>query len=134
VESNKSRNNPRNNSYQNYQGRNYNENSTQKNYNGKLHNENYNKFNRNNIPNNNSNKNYQNINNNNHPNYLKFSNINQNIENRRNSLKYPQNTNEDIQEITKKLAELKINVCINCQRIGHIVDECPELENSEHLN
>jgi len=54
--------------------------------------------------------------------------MNQGIEYRRNSLKYPQNSNEELQEITKKLADLKINVCLNCQRIGHVQENCPELE------
>ena len=67
------------------------------------------------------------------PNYQKFNNINQNIEYRKNSLKHSSNNDEDIQELTKKLADLNINLCINCQRIGHLIDDCPELE-EQHLN
>ncbi|ORX73426.1 hypothetical protein BCR32DRAFT_249965 [Anaeromyces robustus] len=82
-------------------------------------------------------RNYYNYNNNlysNNNNFQKSNNLSQGIEYRRNSLRNTQNSNDDLQEITKKLADLKINVCINCQRIGHIVEECPELEDSEHLN
>ena len=96
-----------------------------------------NNSNRNNSFANNSNRNYYNYNNNsnlNNNNFQKPNNLNQGIEYRRNSLRHTQNSNDDLQEITKRLADLKINVCINCQRIGHIVEECPELEDSEHLN
>jgi len=119
--------------------RSYNDNYSQRNNNLKYYSNNYNNLNKNN--NNNKSKNYSNIKNDgnkphnyNNSNYQRFNNVNQNIEYRRNTLKYPQPTNEELQEITKKLADLKINVCINCQRIGHIIDDCPELEETEHLN
>ena len=121
--------------------RSYNDNYPQRNNHVKYYSNNYNNFNKNNNSNNNNVKNYSNNTNNtnkphnhNNPNYQKFNNINQNIEYRRNTLKYPQPTNEELQEITKKLADSKINVCINCQRIGHVIDDCPELEETEHLN
>jgi len=118
-------------------------NYSHKNNNAKYYSNNYNNYNKsnNNNNNNNNNKNYSNTNNYNNkphnynnPNYQKFNNVNQNVEYRRNTLKYPQPTNDELQEITKKLADLKINVCINCQRIGHVIEDCPELEESEHLN
>ncbi|ORX77201.1 hypothetical protein BCR32DRAFT_248117 [Anaeromyces robustus] len=122
-------------SFPNNSNRNYIESNSQKN-NDKAYNGNHNNFNRNNFSNN-SNRNYYNYNNNNgsntnknfnpNTNYTKFNNVNQGTEYRRNSLKYPQNTNEELQEITRKLADLKINVCLNCQRIGHVQENCPEL-------
>ncbi len=130
VESNKSKNSLS----QNSQRRNYNE----RNNNGKTYSNNYNKINQNSFSNYGINKTYQkygNINKNpNNYSHQKFDNSNQNLEYRKNTFKYPQTTNEELQEITKKLADLKINVCINCQRIGHIVDNCPELNESGHLN
>jgi len=119
--------------FSNNSNRNYTEINIQKN-NDKAYNGNYHTFNRNNFSKN-SNKNYYNHNKNSsssdtnkNTNYPKFNNMNQGIEYRRNSLKYPQNSNEELQEITKKLADLKINVCLNCQRIGHVQENCPELE------
>ena len=52
---------------------------------------------------------------------------------KRNIESYPRATNEELEEITKKLSELKINFCIQCQRVGHKIEECPELEEN-HLN
>lgn len=136
----------------NNKSRNSADSNNQKNNNAKYYTGNYNNFSRNNATNNNysnnknnynnsTNKNYQNFNgnhiNNNNDNIVKFNNINQGIEHRKNTLKYSQNTNDDIQEITKKLADLNINLCLNCKRIGHIEDNCPELsesEESDHLN
>jgi len=67
--------------------------------------------------------------------YSEQTNLNKNVEYRRNSLKYSKQNNDEIQEITKKLADLKINLCIGCQRIGHTIEDCPEIENEEdHLN
>jgi len=67
--------------------------------------------------------------------YSEQTNLNKNVEYRKNSLKYPKQNNDEIQEITKKLADLKINLCIGCQRIGHTIEDCPEIENEEdHLN
>ncbi len=127
--------------FQNNLNKNYNETSSQRN-NPRYHNGNYNNYNRNNSFTKDSNINYKNYNNNssynnnnnNSRSYPKPYNLNQGIENKRNVFKYPQTTNEELQEITKKLADLKINVCINCQRIGHIIDDCPELNESGHLN
>ncbi len=71
------------------------------------------------------------------PNYVtpnKNNNINQGIEYRRNVLKPSKNDIDDLQEITKKLADLKINVCLNCQRIGHVEENCPEWNEYEPLN
>jgi len=63
------------------------------------------------------------------------TNLNKNVEYRKNSLKYPEQNSDEIQEITKKLADLKINLCIGCQRIVHTIEDCPEIENEEgHLN
>jgi len=43
--------------------------------------------------------------------------------------------NNEIEEITKKLSDLKINFCINYMRIGHVSEECLEKESTnEHLN
>ena len=57
--------------------------------------------------------------------------FNKGVEQRRATLKGSQFTDKELDDITKKLSDLKINLCINCQRIGHIVEECPELN---HLN
>ncbi len=71
--------------------------------------------------------NFNSFSNNNKPTfYNNYNNINQ---------KHNNHEDKDIQDITKKLADLKINVCLNCHRIGHVVEECTELqENNDHLN
>ncbi len=119
VEINKSKNK----TYQNNSKRNFNEGSSRKENNNKYIIGNYNNVNKNNNTRN--------------PNYVtpnKNNNINQGIEYRRNVLKPSKNDIDDLQEITKKLADLKINVCLNCQRIGHVEENCPEWNEYEPLN
>jgi len=90
-------------------------------------------------PSSNNNRNYNhntNYNNNTHYNNLFKSlskgEISKGIEQRRISLKYPQPSPEELNDITEKIAKLKINFCVQCQRIGHLIEECPE--NEDHLN
>jgi len=128
---NNNNNNFNNNYYNNNNG--LNRNSS---FNGN-NNRNYNGYNGNN---NNLSNNYNryNINGNNNRycnNYPRFNNLNQGVEFRRNTLIQPQKPHEDLQELTKKLADLKINVCLNCQRIGHVQENCPEIiDDQEPLN
>ncbi|OUM59478.1 hypothetical protein PIROE2DRAFT_15004 [Piromyces sp. E2] len=132
----------------NNKSRNSADSNNQKNNNAKYYTGNYNNFSRNNATNNNysnnknnynnsTNKNYQNFNgnhiNNNNDNIVKFNNINQGIKHRKNTLKYSQNTNDDIQEITKKLADLNINLCLNCKRIGHIEDNSQQQNEDQYV-
>ncbi|ORX63737.1 hypothetical protein BCR32DRAFT_307342 [Anaeromyces robustus] len=97
---------------------------------------NYEKYNSNNNNYNNQNKsffnnNYYEQNKNNHYNKEKLTNETNN------NPKGKLNDN-DIDEITKKLAGLNLNFCVNCLRIGHNYEECNEKEidenNDDHLN
>ena len=95
----------------------------------------------NNIPNNNNNyfnkysSPYTKTNNNNNlttnKNFYNPIEFNKGVEQRRATLKGSQYTNKELDDITRKLSELKIYLCINYQRIGHVAEECPELN---HLN
>ena len=89
---------------------------------------------------NNQNMNYFNsnykksYNNNNEQNNKSYYNQNKSLSELNNNQKRKLN-NDEIDEITKKLSDLKINFCVNCMRIGHTVNECIENEdNNNHLN
>lgn len=92
------------------------------------------KTNNNNVPNNQNNKYNYNTNSNPFNNMKNKDDINKTIEQRKTNLKGTRYNNDELNEITKRLSELKINLCINCQRIGHVVEECPELLQENHLN
>ena len=43
--------------------------------------------------------------------------------------------NDEINEITKRLSDLKISFCVNCMKVGHSKEECVENKNNEdYLN
>ena len=109
--------------------RNRNENyNNQNNYNNKYNSNNYNNQNKS-YPNNEYN------NQKNKTNYLSKNNLENNINKKQND----KLNNNEIDEITKKLADLNLNFCVNCLRVGHNSDECyedeiNETDNEEHLN
>jgi len=121
-----------NNNYNNYNYRNDYFSTSNSRSNNKQYNNNNNNYNRYD----NKNKHNDNYNNNIRNNRYKMQSreeINKGIEHRMNTLRYPQSTIEDLDDITKKLEQLKINFCVQCKRIGHKMNDCPENDES-HLN
>ena len=97
---------------------------------------NYNNQNKSYYNNNNysNNKVYNSNNNNNNEQYKNSFNRNKPNNDTNNSQKQKLSTNE-IEEITKRLSDLKISFCVNCMKIGHCDSECNESENvNDHLN
>ena len=90
---------------------------------------------------------YSNYYNNQNRNYSNYNNYNRQYTNEYKNQKQPNeihnnyknklNDNE-MDELTKKLSELKINFCVNCLGVGHDKGDCPEEEtqemNEKHLN
>jgi len=127
------------NNYNNYHDRNHSIYNRDKNNLNKYNNFNYNNQNKNYL--NNQNKNYfDNKNNYNKP-YNNNEQNNNNYYNRNKSLNESNNnqkfklSNDEINEITKRLSDLKISFCVNCMKIGHCEDECKDNEISDdYLN
>lgn len=102
----------------------------------KFNNFNYNNQSRSYYNNNNyNNRAYNNNYNNNNRDPLR-NNFNKNkTNNDTNNIQKQKFSSNEIEEITKKLSDLKLNFCVNCLRVGHDETECNENENSnDHLN
>ena len=131
------------NSYHNKYNPNYSQNNRDNNDTNKYNNFSYNNQNKSYYNNNNYNNNrvYNNNNNNNNREFYR-NNLNKNkLNSDANDIQKQKLNNNEIEEITKRLSDLKLNFCVNCLRVGHNELECPENGNeyeneneNDHLN